>query len=316
MSNWTPQQLPDLSDKRIVVTGANSGIGREATREFARAGARVVMGCRNRDRADRAVADIREDVDEPDLVVESLDLGDLESIREFAQRVGQQEQAIDILVNNAGVMATPQRETEDGFELQFGVNHLGHFALTGHLLDAVRAGTWESRIVTISSLVHRRGEIDFDDLHGHHTYDKWDAYAQSKLANLLFAFELQRRLEAAGADTKSVAAHPGWAATNLQKRGPEMAGSRIRQLVMKGANALFAQDSTQGAWPTLYAATHEQIEGGQFVGPTGLLEARGEPGVVEPAEKARDKRTADRLWSVSEEETGVPIDLPEPTAQH
>jgi NAD(P)-dependent dehydrogenase (short-subunit alcohol dehydrogenase family) len=299
----------------VVVTGANSGIGREAAREFARAGARVVMGCRNRDRANRAVADIRADVSDADLVVESLDLGDLDSIREFAQRVGHDEPAIDVLVNNAGVMATPRRETEDGFELQFGVNHLGHFALTGRLLDAVRAGTWESRIVTISSLYHRRGEIDFDDLHGTRDYDKWDAYAQSKLANLLFAFELQRRLEQAGADTCSVGAHPGWAATNLQQRGPEMAGSRVRQLLMRGANALLAQSAQRGAWPTLYAATDETIDGGELVGPTGLFEARGTPAVVDAAERARDEQTARRLWTVSEELTGVTIDLPTPTAQ-
>jgi len=315
MSQWSPEQLPDLSERRIVVTGANSGIGREATREFARAGARVIMACRNRDRAKRAVAEISEDVDDPELVVESLDLADLSSIEGFADRITTEEPAIDVLVNNAGVMATPKRETEDGFELQFGVNHLGHFALTGHLLEATRAGNWESRIVTVSSLAHKRGEIDFDDINHERSYDKWEAYAQSKLANLLFSFELQHRLEAADADTISVAAHPGWAATKLQERGPQMAGSRFKETLMRGANALFAQSATRGAWPTLYAATHEDVDGGDFVGPTGLLGMRGSPGLTEPDQHARDEETARRLWEVSEDLTGVTMDLPGPAVE-
>lgn len=310
MSDWTPERMPDCSDWTVVVTGANSGIGFEATREFVAHGATVVMGCRSTRKAEDAADRIRADDPPGRLVVEELDLADLAVVEDFARRVREREPAIEVLVNNAGLMATPYRTTEDGFELQLGVNHLGHFALTGRLLDAILAGTWESRVVTVSSRAHESGEIDFDDLQSDDDYGKWEAYGQSKLANLLFAFELQRRLDAADADAISVGVHPGWAATELQRKGPEMAGSRIRRRLMQAANRLFAQSAEQGAWPTLYAATEESITGGEYVGPTGLLEARGSPGVVEPSDAARDRTTARRLWERSEELTGVEFDLP------
>lgn len=312
MSDWTLDSMPDCSEWTVVVTGANSGIGFETTRAFAAHGATVIMGCRSLAKADDARGRIESENPPGELIVEELDLADLTSVREFADRITAQHPAIEVLVNNAGVMATPHRTTEDGFELQFGINHLGHFALTAHLLDAVLAGNWESRIVTVSSRMHEQGEIDFEDLNSERSYGKWDAYGQSKLANLLFTFELGRRLEAADADAISVAAHPGWAATELQSKGPEMAGQRLRKRFMNLANALIAQSAEQGAWPTLYAATHPELSGGEFVGPSGFLEMRGSPAIAEPAEHATDVETARRLWDRSEELTDVSFDLPAP----
>jgi NAD(P)-dependent dehydrogenase (short-subunit alcohol dehydrogenase family) len=305
--NWTAEDVPDCSGDVAVVTGANSGLGLEVTRELARSGAHVVMACRSLDRGERAREEIQADVDDAALTVEGVDLGDLSSIRAFAERFD--HESVDLLVNNAGVMAIPRRETVDGFERQFGVNHLGHFALTGLLLDRLLAAD-HPRVVAVSSGAHRRGEVDFDDLQRANGYGKWDAYARSKLANLLFAFELDRRLDAAGESALATAAHPGYAATNLQLRGPEMAGSAVRRLLMWAANLTFAQSAAKGALPILYAATAPDVEGGEFYGPGGFLEMRGYPSAVEPAERAQDRETARRLWAVSEELTGLAFDLP------
>ncbi len=304
--------MPDLSGKTVVVTGANSGIGLEATRAFARKGAHVVMACRDVGRGESAKATVREDAPAASLTVRELDLADLDSVRTFAEAVADEERALDVLCNNAGVMAIPRRETEDGFERQFGVNHLGHFALTGLLLPTLRETPGETRVVTQSSGVHERGRIDFDDLHGEASYDEWDAYAQSKLANVLFAYELDRRLDAAGADVRSVACHPGWAATNLQRRGPEMAGSRLRLRLMEVANRVFAQSAAGGALPLLYAATAPAVEGGDYVGPGGLLNMRGPPETQRSSDRSYDGSVGRRLWAVSEAETGVAYSLPDP----
>jgi NAD(P)-dependent dehydrogenase (short-subunit alcohol dehydrogenase family) len=304
--NWTVASMPDLSDRVVVVTGANSGLGLEATRAFADAGATVVMACRSVDRgadARRAVLDERSDAS---LAVEELDLAALDSVRSFADRFEAEYDDLHVLCNNAGVMAVPRSETADGFETQFGVNHLGHFALTGRLLPRLVETDGGTRVVTQSSGLHERGEIDFEDLHGERSYDKWDAYAQSKLANVLFAYELDRRLEAAGvADVASVACHPGYAATNLQYRGPEAEGSRLRKAMMRVANAVFAQSAERGALPMLYAATAPGIDGGEYVGPGGLLDMRGHPELQRSSDRSYDRETARRLWTVSEELTGV-----------
>ena len=313
MTQWTPEAMPDCSEWTVVVTGANSGIGFETARVFAAKGATVIMACRSVDRAEAAATELRQPNPAGELVVEALDLASLASVASFTDRIRGDVSAIEVLVNNAGVMATPYRTTEAGFELQFGVNHLGHFALTGQLLDLVEAGNWESRIVTVSSRAHEGGEIDFDDLQHDNEYSKWGAYGQSKLANLLFAFELQRRLAVADADAISLGAHPGYTATNLQTKGPEMAGNGVRRRLMSLTNMLIGQPAEQGAWPTLYAATADELTGGEYIGPTGLLEMRGAPGIVEPSDAARDTTTARRLWSRSAELTGVSYDLPSPT---
>ena len=310
MSDWGLADLPDQSGRTVVVTGANSGLGYAATEAFVRRGADVVMACRSVDRAREAAEEMHVPEGAGSLTVMELDLASLNSVEAFAETYEREFEQLHVLCNNAGVMAIPRSETEDGFEMQFGVNHLGHFALTGHLLDELQQTEGETRVVTHSSGMHERGRIDFDDLQHEQAYDKWDAYAQSKLANALFGFELDRRLNAAGASVVSAVCHPGYADTNLQRRGPEMAGSRLRLLGMKAANAVFGQSAEQGALPLLYAATSPDIEGGEYVGPGGLLGMRGSPELQESAEQARDEASARRLWEVSEELTGVEYHLP------
>ncbi len=311
-SGWTADDLPDESGRTVVVTGANSGIGYEATKAFAARGAHVVMACRSVERGEDAKREIEAEYPGASLTVRELDLADLDSVAAFADWYETEYDSLNVLANNAGVMAIPRSETADGFETQFGVNHLGHFALTGRLLDVLRRTSGETRVVTQSSMAHENGEIDFEDLQHEQAYDKWEAYGQSKLANLLFAYELDRRLRAANASVTSVACHPGFAATNLQLRGPEAEGSRLRLLAMKAANAVLAQSAEAGAWPLLYAAAHSSIDGGEYVGPGGLLNARGHPEEQESNERSRDEGTARRLWSVSEDLTSVSFDLPEP----
>ncbi|MDG5775760.1 oxidoreductase [Haloarculaceae archaeon H-GB2-1] len=310
MGSWTAEQMGDLSGATVVVTGANSGIGFEATREFARHGATVVMACRSVERGERARTTLLEDDPAGSLTVVELDLADLDSVRSFAESVRDSADGLDVLCNNAGVMAIPRRETADGFEMQFGVNHLGHFELTGRLLDLLRDSPGESRVVTTSSETHRGGAIDFEDLQHERSYSRWGAYAQSKLANLLFAYELQRRLDAAAASVVSTAVHPGYADTSLQRRGPEMEGSTLRLQAMRLANAVFAQSAAKGALPILYAATAQALDGGEYVGPGGLFGMRGLPEVGESSSRSRDRDLARRLWTVSEDLTGVEYDLP------
>ena len=293
---WTARDIPDQRGRVAVVTGANSGIGLIAARELAGAGARVVMACRNTAKGADAAAQIRRAAAGADVEVAELDLGSLASVAVFADAF---EGELDLLVNNAGVMAPPRRETEDGFELQFGTNHLGHFALTAGLLERMH-GRPDARVVTLSSGAHRIGKIDFDDLQRERGYNRWTAYGQSKLANLLFALELDRRLKSAGSAVKSIAAHPGYAATNLQAAAAPVAD----RLLMKVTNAVLAQSAEMGALPTLYAATAPGLTGGEFIGPDGLLEQRGHPEVVEPSAAGRDETVAARLWEVSEQLTG------------
>lgn len=304
-SNWSIDAIQDLSGSTIVVTGANSGLGYEACRGFARNGGHVVMACRSTERGEAAVEEIREELPSASLSVHECDLADLDSVKSFTEAFRRTYSSLHILCNNAGVMAIPRSETAQGFETQFGVNHLGHFALTGLLLDRLMETGGETRIVTQSSALHENGEIDFEDLNAEERYDKWGAYAQSKLANLLFAYELDRRLRAMDLDVTSVGCHPGYAATNLQRRGPEMSGSRLRLWGMSAANALFAQDAGTGAFPMLYAATVPEIEGGQYIGPGGFRKMRGAPEVQRSSDASYDRESARRLWEISEELTGV-----------
>ncbi|WP_233738231.1 oxidoreductase [Halocatena pleomorpha] len=302
--------MESLDGKTIIVTGANSGLGYEATKAFVAHGADVVLACRSVERGEAAATRIRESGVDGSATVMALDLADLDSIQEFVRSFTTDHDELDILCNNAGVMAIPRSETADGFETQFGVNHLGHFALTGQLLETLLETEGETRIVTQSSAVHEQGRIDFEDLHHEKDYDRWAAYGQSKLANLLFAYELQRRLDHADiGDLVSVACHPGYAATNLQKRGPEQSGSTLRLWLMKAANALIAQDPEQGALPMLYAATEAAVPGGTYVGPGGVGNMRGYPEPQRSSDRSYDEATAERLWSVSEELTGVTYDL-------
>ncbi|MFB1063434.1 oxidoreductase [Natrinema sp. H-ect4] len=309
--SWTADDIPEQDGRTIVITGANSGIGLEATRELARNGATVIMACRSVERGEDAANGVRGEIPDADLRVEGCNLGDLESVRSFA--AGLEDEAIDVLINNAGVMAIPRSETADGFETQFGVNHLGHFALTGLLLESLATdGEEPARVVTVSSGVHESGEIDFDDLQHEESYDKWEAYAQSKLANVLFAYELERRFLTANTNAQSMAVHPGYANTQLQYRGPEQSGSQVRKAAMKLMNTVVAQSAEMGALPTLYAATAPDAEGGAYYGPGGFQNMRGTPERQASSDQSYDEETARRLWAVSENLTGVTYNLPEP----
>jgi NAD(P)-dependent dehydrogenase (short-subunit alcohol dehydrogenase family) len=299
-NGWDAEQIPDQSGRTAIVTGANSGLGLVTARELARAGASVVMACRNLEKGHAAVDEVRAAVPDAQVQLDELDLASLASVRAFADRFKAPHDGLDLLINNAGVMGSPRRRTADGFELQFGTNHLGHFALTSALLETME-GREDARVVTLSSTAHKMGRINFDNLNGDRHYFRWNAYGQSKLANLLFALELDRRLRAVGSTVKSLAAHPGYAATNLQRSGPPM----FDRLVMVASNALIAQSDEMGALPILYAATQPGLEGGTYVGPDGFQEQRGHPKIVQPSGRARDPATARRLWEVSERMTAV-----------
>lgn len=301
---WTAAEIPDLTGRMAVVTGANSGLGLHTSLELARHGARVVLACRDEGKGAGALRRIRDEVPGAEVELGALDLADLAPVRRFAEAYASLHDRLDILVNNAGVMALPYRRTADGFEMQLGTNHLGHFALTGLLLPTLLA-RHGARVVTLSSQAHRFGRVDIDDLHSERRYRKWFAYAQSKLANLLFMSELARRADAAHAALVSVAAHPGYAATNLQLAGPRMAGNTLAEKASALGNRLIAQSDAQGALPSLYAATAPDVRGGECFGPDGPFEQRGYPKRVGTSKAARDEVTARRLWEVSEQLTGV-----------
>jgi len=303
-AKWTAEQIPDQTGRTAIVTGANSGLGLVTARELARKGASVVLACRNTDKGADAAAQITAAVPSAQVSVAKLDLGELASVQAFAQDFRSSHDGLDLLINNAGVMAPPRRQTADGFELQLGTNHLGHFALTGRLIGAME-GREDARVVTLSSNAHKMGKINFDDLQSERSYRRWSAYGQSKLADLMTALELDRRLRAAGSTVKSVAAHPGYAATNLQSAAAPFAD----RAVMVFTNLVMAQSAEAGARPSLYAATEPGLEGGTYVGPDGIGEFRGHPKVVSPNAAARDEQVAARLWDVSEELTGVSFAL-------
>ena len=301
---WSAADVPDQSGRTIVVTGGNSGLGLESARVLAAKGAQVVLACRSLDKANEAAAEISREHPSAKVETRQLDLASLASVRSFAEELRSAHPRLDVLMNNAGVMALPRRETAEGFEMQLGTNHLGPFALTSLLLDRVLAAP-AGRVVTVSSQFHRRGRMQFADLHGTRRYGKWSAYAQSKLANLLFSFELQRRLEAKGASVIAVAAHPGYASTNLQAAGPRMEGSSFMERGSELANRVFAQSAAEGALPQLHAATAPDVRGGGYFGPSGIYEMWGPPKKVGTSRAARDVEVARRLWQLSEEATGA-----------
>ncbi|WP_432027892.1 oxidoreductase [Streptomyces sp. 1222.5] len=288
-AKWNATHLPDLSGRTAVITGANSGIGLTAAQALARAGAHVVLAVRDLGRGGAAAATVGGSTE-----VRRLDLADLDSVHEFAAGW---DRPLDVLINNAGVMLLPERRTKQGFEMQFGTNHLGHFALTNLLLPYVT-----DRVVTVASAAHRMGDgrIDFEDVNLTRGYGPQRAYSQSKLANLLFTLELQRRLTGAGSGVRALAAHPGWSATNLQNH----AANPVVRVLMRTGNRFLAQDDRAGALPTLYAASQD-LPGAAYVGPDGLGEMRGAPTLVGRSAAASDPEAARRLWTLSEELTGV-----------
>jgi NAD(P)-dependent dehydrogenase (short-subunit alcohol dehydrogenase family) len=307
MPNWTTNDMPDQTGKVVVITGANSGLGYETALALAQKNAQVIIACRNTQKGEKAakqiVSAVPTAVPNAALNVMPLDLADLESISDFAAAFKSQYTQLDQLYNNAGVMAIPRRETADGFEMQFGVNHLGHFALTGHLLPHLLK-TPNSRIVTISSMGHRFGKINFDDLQSEASYTRYWVYCRSKLANVLFMLELHRRLSAIETSTISVGAHPGYSVTNLHENTTNASGSTLEKLVYKVINTVISQSSEKGALPQLYAGTAPDVTGGQFFGPH-LLGFRGDPVLEKPSATARNQADAARLWQVSEQLTGV-----------
>ncbi len=306
---WSADDMPDLTGRAAVVTGANSGIGFEAALELARHGAAVTLAVRNADKGARARDLILAAAPTALVEVEALDLADLASVRAFADRWSHgHPDGLDLLINNAGVMAVPQLTTADGFEMQFGTNHLGHFALTGLLLPALVARP-RSRVVTVSSGAHRFGRMNFDDLMGRRKYRSWGAYGQSKLANLLFTAELQRRLDANAVPIHAMAAHPGYAATNLQAVGPELSGRSWLRQPVELMNRIIGQSAAMGALPTLFAATAPGLPGDSYVGPDGFMEQRGHPRLVDRSSAAKNRADGRRLWIESERLTGVTYPL-------
>ena len=302
MADWTEALIPDQAGRIALITGANSGIGLEAARMLAARGAHVVLACRTRSKAEAARESILAGAASAEVSLVDLDVSSLASVAAAAADVRSRFDRLDLLVNNAGVMATPYQCTVDGFELQLATNHLGHTALTAHLLPELLA-TEGSRVVNISSLAHRMGRIDFDDLQSERRYKAWRAYGQSKLANLLFTFELQRRLSAAGAGTIAVAAHPGLSETNLATSTGGI-GGRLMALTAPLAK-VFSQSAHAGALPTVRAAADTGVRGGEYYGPSGFGEQRGAPELVKASATANDTAIARRLWDVSVELTGV-----------
>lgn len=303
---WTIDSIPEQTGRLAVVTGANSGLGYHTANALAARGARVIMACRDTAKADIAAAAIRANFPDAQVEVRPLDLADLGSIAAFAEGLAADVGPIDLLVNNAGVMALPLSRTQDGFEMQVGTNHLGHFALTGRLLPQLEAAP-APRIVTVASLAHKAGSLDLDDLNWQkRRYDKWRAYGQAKLANLSFALELDRRLRTTGSRAVSLAAHPGFAATNLLLVGPRMENSTLGKLAMVTGGGLFAQSAARGAIPILHAATAPDLAPGSYWGPSGAFELWGKASA--PAKStgaARSEKKGAALWSLSETLTGI-----------
>ena len=293
---WSERDVPDQTGRIVVVTGANSGIGRETARVLARKGAHVVLAVRDREKGEAARADITSSEPQAKVAVQHLDLASLKSVATFADEFGAAHQRLDLLINNAGVMVPPFGHTADGFEQQFGINHLGHFALTGRLLALLRR-TEGARVVTVSSLAHRFRALDFDNLNAEKGYSPWTAYGYSKLANLLFMRELQRRYHDGPDSLRSTAAHPGFTKTDLQRH------TAMVRLMMKVPG--MAQESLAGALPTLYAATAADVAGGDYFGPGGLFEMAGPPVGAFLSSRARNDETAQRLWDMSERLTDV-----------
>ena len=303
MSGWSVAQIEDLQGKVVIVTGGNSGLGYESVKELAAKGAEVIMASRNASKAEAAIKDILAAYPNANIKPMALDLADLSSVRAFSEAFHEDYDRLDILMNNAGIMAIPQGKTADGFEMQFGTNHLGHFALTGLLLDLLIA-TPGSRVVTMTSLAADMGRVDFRDLQWENKrYSRWLAYGQSKLSNMLFGRELQKRLEKAGVDTISVLAHPGFSSTNLQD-GPTVDGGLIGDITKK-VTLFLSQSQSDGALPQLRAATANDVSGGEYYGPSGLGQRKGRPVKVRFPLNGKSDTAAARLWEESVQLTGV-----------
>ena len=301
---WSAADIGDLTGRIALVTGANSGIGYETARALAEHGARVILACRDDEKARRARDKLESELVRSTLEVLHLDLADLVSVRRAAEEVLSGHARLDMLVNNAGVMGTPYRQTADGFELQMATNHLGHFALTGLLLDRI-VTTERSRIVTVSSHMHRIGRLRPDDVAGAAFKSTWVSYGNSKLANLLFTAELSRRLQAAALPTLALAAHPGWTRSNLAGSGAALGNSRVRRKLGRMAGSTLGQSAAGGALPVLCAATSSSVCSGQYIGPSRLGGLYGPPRVARPSRRARNREDATVLWETSEELTGV-----------
>ena len=301
--SWSTTDIPDLTGRRAIVTGATSGLGYDTALELLRRGAEVTIAARNPEKSEQAAASLAASSGrEPEIL--ELDLADLTGVETAAERFAKTHDSLDLLINNAGVMATPYRQTADGFELQVGTNHLGHFALTARLLPLLLNAA-SPRVVTVRSFMHKtvRG-IDQADFRAETGYAKWDAYGKSKLANLLFMLELDRRARAAGTPLLSVGAHPGFARTHLQTSGPQLGGVSLEARVMGFGTKIVAQSAAAGAWPSLYAATLPGLRSGSYAGPS-FFEYRGKPKLVHPSKAAQDPELARRFWTWSVEATGV-----------
>ena len=292
------ENIPDQRGKTFIVTGANSGIGFEATRMLLKNSARVIMACRNMTKAANALTSLINETPEADVEVMELDLSSLTSVKNFAAEFISKYKTLDVLVNNAGIMGTPYNLTEDGFEMQFGTNHLGHFLLVGLLLDLLRESVG-SRVVTITSIAHFKGIIKFDDISSTKEYSRMKAYRQSKLANLLFAYELDRKLKSSGSGAISVAAHPGISSTNLVSLPP----------LLKWLEDRLLMTPAKGALPTVVGATNQELKGGEYIGPAGFRQSYGSPAILKSGGQSNNKTISARLWSLSEEMTGFKYNL-------
>jgi NAD(P)-dependent dehydrogenase (short-subunit alcohol dehydrogenase family) len=300
---WTAAQIPALNGKTALITGANSGIGYQAAVELARHGAHVLLACRNAAKGADALARLLAEVPGSSAEVVSLDVSSIADVKRFAAEFLAGHPTLDLLINNAGVMAMPTREvTPEGFERQFATNHLGHFALTGLLMPALLA-TPAPRVVTVASIAHRTGKIEFDNLQGERKYGPREAYNRTKLANILFARELEKRARAAGSKLVSIPVHPGVSRTNIIENG--MAPTGLKAVVIGAVAGLVMQSDQAGALPTLYAATSPDAKGGEYIGPDGFLGVKGSPTVEQPKPQALDEAVAAKLWAVSEQLTGV-----------
>ncbi len=307
--NWTTHDMTDQRDRTVLITGANSGLGLSSAIELASHGAKVIMACRDPGRGAEALERVKGVATGGSPILVQLDLADLDSVERAAAQLHDETDRIDVAMNNAGVMALPLRRTAQGHEMQFGTNHLGHFALTGRVLDLLHRAEGP-RVVTTSSQAHRFGRIRWDDLDWSTGYKKWSAYGQSKLANLLFTYELDRRARSAGSPLVSMSAHPGYASTHLQAAGPELAGNRIMATIMSAGGDLIAQSADMGALPQLYAATSPDAVGGAYYGPDGVGEMRGHPRLTQSSKSSLSTEDWRRLWERSEELTGVGYDWP------